>query len=102
MQLLDRYLYAVGSHPPPTKRDDILHELRANILDSVEAREAELGRPLTLGEEELLLKQYGHPTIVGTRYWPKQYLIGPTIFPHYIFALKTVLPIALLVYAVVN
>ena len=102
MQLLDRYLYAVGNHLPPTKRDDILRELRANILDSVEAREAELGRPLTLDEEEVLLKNYGHPTLVGTRYWPKQYLIGPTVFPYYIFALKTVLPIALLVYVVVN
>lgn len=102
MQLLDRYLYAVGNHLPPTKRDDILRELRVNILDGVEAREAELGRPLTLDEEELLLKQYGHPTLVGTRYWPKQSLIGPTVFPYYIFALKTLLPIALLVYVVVN
>lgn len=102
MQLLDRYLYAVGHHLPPTKRDDILRELRANILEAAEAREAELGRPLHLEEEELLLKQYGHPTLVGTRYWPKQYLIGPTVFPYYIFALKTALPIALLVYAVVN
>lgn len=102
MQLLDRYLHAVGNHLPPTKRDDILRELRANILDGVEAREAELGRPLTLDEEELLLKQYGHPTLVGTRYWPKQYLIGPAVFPYYIFALKTLLPVALLVYVVVN
>ena len=102
MKLLDRYLYAVGNHLPPSKRDDILREVQADILDNVEACEAKLGRPLTLDEEELLLKQYGHPTVVGTRYWPKQHLIGPKVFPHYIFALKTVLPIALLIYVVVN
>jgi hypothetical protein len=102
MQLLDRYLQAVGNNLPQKKRDDILSELRANILEGVEDREAELGRPLTLEEEEAVLKQYGNPVVVGTRYWPKQYLIGPSLFPYYVYALKTVTPLALVIATVVN
>jgi hypothetical protein len=102
MQLLDRYLQAVGNHLPQKKRDDILRELRANILEGVEDREAELGRPLTLEEEEAVLKQYGNPVVVGMRYWPKQYLIGPSLFPFYVYALKTVIPLALVITSVVS
>ena len=102
MQLLDRYLQAVGTHLPQKKRDDILRELRANILEGVEDREAELGRPLTIEEEEAVLKQYGNPVVVGTRYWPKQYLIGPSLFPYYVYALRTVIPLALVIATVVN
>jgi hypothetical protein len=102
MQLLDRYLQAVGTHLPQKKRDDILRELRANILEGVEDREAELGRPLTLEEEEAVLKQHGNPVVVGMRYWPKQYLIGPSLFPYYVYALKTVIPLAVVISCVVN
>jgi hypothetical protein len=102
MQLLDRYLQAVGSNLPQKKRDDILRELRANILEGVEDREAELGRPLTVDEEEAVLKQHGNPVVVGMRYWPKQYLIGPNVFPYYVYALKTVIPLALVIATIVN
>jgi hypothetical protein len=102
MQLLDRYLQAVGNNLPQKKRDDILRELRANILEGVEDREAELGRPLTLEEEEAVLKQHGNPVVVGMRYWPKQYLIGPSLFPYYVYALKTVIPLAVVISCVVN
>lgn len=94
MQLLDRYLQAVGTNLPQKKRDDILREIRANILEGVEDRESELGRPLSLEEEETWLKQYGHPVVVGMRYWPKQYLIGPSLFPFYVYVLKLVVPLA--------
>ena len=102
MELLDRYLYAVGTHVPSSKRDDIIRELRANILDDAEEREAALARSLTLDEEAELLKGYGHPALVGLRYLPKQYLIGPALFPSYVFVLKIVLGLVFLVYAVVN
>ena len=35
-------------------RADIVAELRDELLSAVEAREAELGRPLTVGEAEAL------------------------------------------------
>ena len=102
MELLDRYLHAVGNNLPPKKRDDILRELRGNILEGVEEKEAALGRRLTLEEEEDVLKAHGHPAVVGMRYWPKQYLIGPSLFPYFLAGLKTVVPLALLLYCIVN
>jgi len=102
MELLDRYLHAVGKHLPARRRDDIVEELRANLLERVDDREAELGRPLTLSEEEEVLKQHGHPMLVAARYFPRQYLIGPTLFPYYWFVLKVSLALAALAYAAIT
>src|SRR3954454_7711370 len=102
MQLIDRYLYAVGRHLPNDRRDDILAELRANILEMAEDREQELGRVLTIEEEEEILKKHGHPMQVAARYLPKQYLIGPAVFPFYWYTIKTAFPWVCLIYTFVN
>jgi hypothetical protein len=102
MELLERYLQAVGKYLPKKRRDDIVAELRANIQEQAEDKEAELGRPLALDEEETLLKQHGRPLVVAARYLPHQYLIGPTVFPYYLFALKTFIPLVLLAYTIAN
>jgi hypothetical protein len=101
MELLDRYLQAVKKYLPKNRRDDIAAELRSNILEQVEDKEAELGRPLTIEEEEEMLRKHGHPMQVATRYMPQQQLIGSTVFPYYWFTLKAALPMALLAYTVV-
>ncbi len=100
MQLIDRYLWAVERHLPRERRDDILAELRANILEMAEDREQELGRALTLDEEEEILKKHGHPMQVAARYLPKQYLIGPAVFPFYWYAIRVALPWVMLIYAI--
>lgn len=100
MELIDRYLYAVGRYLPAKRRDDLLAELRANILASVEDRQEELGRPLTQDEVEAILKQHGHPMLVAARYWPQQYLIGPTVFPYYWHVMKLAFPWVTLLYLV--
>jgi len=88
MELLDRYLEAVKKHLPWTRQDDIIAELRANLEAQLEDKEAELGRPLTPVEAEDWLKQIGPPMQVAARYQPQQYLIGPTLFPYYWYALR--------------
>jgi hypothetical protein len=50
--------------------------------------EAELHRPLTPGEAESWLKQLGSPFHVASRYQPQQYLIGPAIYPMYLYVLR--------------
>ncbi len=102
MELLDRYLQAVRKNLPAKRRDDISEELRSNILAQVEDKEAELGRPLVLEEEEAILKGLGHPMLVAMRYQPHQYLVGPSVFPYYWFALRTCFAITMLVYTVVT
>ena len=99
MDLVDRYLQAVKPLLPRAQQADILRELSENILSQMEDKEAELGRPLNQSEQAAVLKQHGHPLLVGSRYRsaPIQQLIGPAIFPFYWFVLKTLVWIALAV-----
>ena len=91
MELLDRYLQAVRKYLPLRRQDDIIAELRANMESQIEDRESELGRPLTQGELEDFLRKMGHPMMVASRYQPQQYLIGPTLFPMYLYVLRITL-----------
>lgn len=88
MELLDRYLQAVKKYLPARRQDDIIAELRANMESQIEDRESELGRALTTSEIEDLLRKMGHPMLVASRYQPQQYLIGPTLFPMYLYVLR--------------
>lgn len=91
MDLIDRYLDAVRLFLPSGQREDIATELRDVLMNRREEREAELGRPLTLAEDEALLHDYGHPLMVAARYGRQRYLIGPELYPVYVFVAAIVL-----------
>jgi hypothetical protein len=93
MELVDRYVHAVKRHLPAAQQDDIVNELTDDILSQIKDKEAELGRPLDLSEQEAILKHYGHPLLLAMRYLPQQHLIGPATFPYYWPALKIALAI---------
>jgi len=97
MDLLGRYLQAVGQYLPAATKDDTIAELRANLLERIDAREEELGRPLNDGDVAAILKEHGKPEVVALRYLPQQSLIGPTIFPFYKLTMARVLPLVVLV-----
>ncbi|MGA2570739.1 MAG: hypothetical protein ABSF23_09485 [Terracidiphilus sp.] len=100
MELLDRYLQAVGKHLPWQRQNDILAELKTNLEAQLEDKEAELGRPLTKEETEKWLKQIGPPIRVAARYQRPQYLIGPDVFPTYWYVLRLVLAWATVLYTI--
>ncbi|MGA7106820.1 MAG: hypothetical protein WBV28_24610 [Terracidiphilus sp.] len=102
MDLLERYLQAVKKHLPGKKQDDILAELRANLEAQLEDKEAELGRPLAQGEMEDWLRAMGPPILVASRYQPQQYLIGPALYPVYLYVLRVSAFWAIIIYTVVN
>jgi len=97
MELLDRYLNAVKKALPKGQQDDIVAEIYDSIQSQAEDKEAQLGRSLTRDEEAALLKAYGNPRLVASRYGGQQYLIGPTFLPFYWYTLRIVLTIALIV-----
>jgi hypothetical protein len=99
MDLLERYLQAVGQYLPPKGKNDTLAELRANLQAELEGREEELGRPLNEAEVASVLEQHGRPVIVAARYLPQQSLIGPGLFPLYWFTLLKSFPLVVLAYA---
>lgn len=94
MDMLDRYLEAVAAQLPKASRDDIIAELRDMLLTRCEAEEEKLGRPLTDDEREAILRETGHPLAVAARYRKgPQSLIGPELFPYWLFGVKAGLAI---------
>jgi hypothetical protein len=85
MDLINRYLQAVRFWLPRKQQDDMIAELSEDIRSQMEERSRALGRPLTEGEVEELLRQRGSPILVANRYLPQQSLIGPLLFPIYRF-----------------
>jgi hypothetical protein len=98
MDLLERYLQAVGQHLATGTREDVLAELRVNLLAEMDARAEEMERPLTESEEAAILKAHGRPMLVAARYLPQHYLIGPAVFPFYLLTLRKAVPFVVLLY----
>ncbi len=88
--MLERYLQAVGFWLPRKQKADILAELSEDLHSQIEDRESELGRPLDETETAALLKRRGRPILVAGKFLPQQHLIGPALFPIYVFVLKVV------------
>jgi len=102
MELLNRYLQAVGEHLPARSRRDTLAELRANLEAEIEEREEDSGRTLTEAEVAAVLEAHGMPVLVASRYGSQHFLIGPMLFPMYWYTLKRSFPLVVLIYAVVQ
>jgi hypothetical protein len=102
MEMIDRYLQAVGLALPAAQRDDIIKELRDSILSQTEEREAVLGRPLGEDEQVELLKKLGSPWQLASRYRKQRHLIGAALFPIYGKVLRASLGLAFLVLAIAS
>jgi hypothetical protein len=96
MNLLERYLQAVGQYLAPATREDVLAELRANLQAEMDARAEEREGPLTESEVGAILKAHGRPMLVAARYLPRHYLIGPEVFPFYLLTLRKAAPLVVL------
>lgn len=92
IELVDRYLQAVRFWlPKNAQQDDLLAELGDDLRSQIEAQESELRRAVTADEVSAILKHCGAPMVVASRIGPKKSLIGPALYPVYIFVLKMVL-----------
>ena len=91
-ELLDRYLQAVRFWlPKASRQEDVLAELGEDLRSQIDEKETELGRSLNPDEVSAILKRCGSPMMVAGRLGPTRHLIGPALFPIYIFVLKMVL-----------
>ncbi len=102
MDMIDRYLRAIARELPPAKAADVTEELRDLLLSRVEAREQALGRKLDKAELQGLLREVGHPLVVASRYRERQWLIGPEVFPFYLYTLRMVALIVAIVTVVLG
>lgn len=102
MELVEDYLRAVAVLLAKDKRDDIVEELRELILSRIESREDDLGRALKEEEIEDVLRELGHPLVVASRYDDgPNHLVGPTLYPFWIFAVKAAVALQLAVAVIV-
>jgi len=91
-ELIDRYLQAVRFWlPRDGGQGDLIAELGEDLRSQIEDKEAELGHPLDKTETAAILKRCGSPMMVAGRLGPQRHLIGPALFPIYLFVLKMVL-----------
>jgi len=90
MDLINRYLQAVKFWLPAKQKQDIIAELSEDLRSQIEDNETELGRKLNEAEIIDILKGRGRPILVANRFRPQQFLIGPVLFPIYVFVLKIV------------
>ena len=100
MTLIDLYVAEVGKRLPLRARQDIEAELRSTLEDMLEDRSRKAGKPADDDMMKDLLREYGPPDKVAATYHPTQYLIGPRLFPFFLFVLRivlTVLTVVLLV-----
>lgn len=79
--LVQRYLAAVERRLPTEESKDIIAELKEAIASKVEAKETQLGHPAETDDVAGLLKDFGHPAVVASRYSGREYLIGPRLYP---------------------
>lgn len=101
MELIERYVHAVGTYLPRAQRADIADELAEDLRCELDDRQRTLGRPLTEAEEEAMLIERGHPMTVAAGYMPQRSLIGPALLPAYLFVLKLVLTIVAAIFVLV-
>lgn len=88
MELIDRYVQAVGRRIWNKQRADIEKELKSILLDMLEERKQ--GQEATREEVISLLKEYGTPAQVAATYNEHNYVVGPELFELYIMVLKIV------------
>ncbi|MEO5824686.1 MAG: hypothetical protein ABIR59_02265, partial [Gemmatimonadales bacterium] len=89
MELIDRYVEAVGERIAAPRRHEIEAELRAAILDALEARDES---PESEAAVSAVLAEFGAPEVVAAEYEPaRRYLIGPELYPDFLVGLRVAL-----------
>lgn len=100
MNWLNRYVWAVKRYLPERMREDIGEELHSLLQERLDEAQEEKGGPLQEADTLALLKDFGHPLEVASRYRSQRVLIGESLFPIYKQVLKYLVFTFLTVYLV--
>lgn len=104
MDMVDRYVSAVAERLHPSRRTKVEAELRAAILDALEARAGLPTHEAGVAEEDVVavLTELGAPDRMAAEYEPsRQYLIGPELYPLFRRGLRVAM-VAIVVAGVVS
>lgn len=104
MELINRYVSAVGRRIWGKNRKDIESELKTILIDTLEERLE--GRKATDKDVINLLKEFGHPSEIASKYnSDKKYIIGPMLYDLYMLIIKIIciiVPIGITIGSVVD
>ena len=101
MELLERYVQAVAHYLPAEQKQDIMRELRANLLDELESLEIDASNPKDTQALTTFLQRQDHPQRIAQSYAPQYPLVASEDMGLYkTIVLKGLL--VLFVYAVVT
>ncbi|MDZ4762297.1 MAG: hypothetical protein SGJ21_14635 [Alphaproteobacteria bacterium] len=95
--LVERYLAAVGRRLPPGQQSDIVAELREAITAKIETVEGGTGATASKADVSDILKSFGNPLIVASRYTGRDHLIGPDLYPYFWPAQRAAIGVGLIV-----
>ncbi len=93
MELVERYLSIMAERLPEKIRDDVINEMRGNIMDML---------PDAPAEEDIrtVLEKLGDPAVLASSYIKdKKYLIGPDVYDSYFSVLKLSVGLVAIVFA---
>lgn len=76
MTAVDRYLKRISFWLPRAQRSDVIAELRGVLIERIEAAEAVRGRSLSNDEEQDVVRGFGHPALVVSRYLERRPVIS--------------------------
>lgn len=93
LDLLERYLHAVGAQLPRPQREDVKAELRTLLTEMLEDRARQAERAPDTDLAVAVLREFGEPEAVAARYRPPAYLIGPELYPIFMLVVKIVLAV---------
>jgi hypothetical protein len=95
-ELVKRYVSEVKRRMGKRAPGDLSRELESLLYESFESRETDLGRKLDLQEAAGIVRDFGDPQTVASRYDPRpNYLIGPSLYPAFVGVVKLLLGLAI-------
>lgn len=81
LSLFDLYVQEVGRSLPWTQRKDIQQEIRSLLEDTLEGRLAGGGDQDEEQAAQAVLREFGPPDKMAQSYAPRNFLIGPKVYP---------------------
>ncbi len=99
-ELIERYVYHVGQQLPRKTQADVQEELRSLLHDTLEERAVATGKTPNDKLAADILCEFGKPEDIAAQYRPARYLIGPKQFPYFLFGIRLVSVIFLIMYLV--
>ncbi len=102
MDIIESYLSEIGRFLPESRRDELVTEVRDDLLGELEALVEERGGELTEQDQRDVIGRFGHPFKVAARYQPTKYLIGPELYPAFRQTLRTVFVLAIVLWMAVT